>query len=194
MFKRPDDNSAETPHTPDDYCSKHFKFSDLFFAGETYRLHQPQNIPLEKQTWCDFQKLAQVILDPVVDHFGAINITYGYAGSPLIRLVNERIAPNLDQHAGSERSKLGSQICSRGGASVDFFSADHDSFEVAKWIVEHLEFDRMYLYGRNRPIHISISKEPLGYVYMLRELSSSRFRVPRRLPKTELNDLLFNER
>jgi hypothetical protein len=51
-------------------------------------------------------------------------------------------------------------ICDRLGAAVDFIIDDEDMIDVAQWITENLPFDRMYLYGRNKPIHISLSNTP----------------------------------
>jgi hypothetical protein len=53
-------------------------------------------------------------------------------------------------------------ICSRIGAACDFFVADEDMLEVAQWVVENTDFDRLYFYGKDKPIHISIGPEQKG--------------------------------
>jgi hypothetical protein len=54
---------------------------------------------------------------------------------------------------------MGKPICERLGAAVDFIIEDEDMIEVAIWITENLKFDRIYLYGRRKPIHISNSSD-----------------------------------
>jgi len=50
--------------------------------------------------------------------------------------------------------------------------------EVANWIVENLPFDRLYLYGRNRPIHVSYGPENSRLAYRM-EFSKGGIRMPR---------------
>ena len=38
---------------------------------------------------------------------------------------------------------------------MDFLVEDEDMVEVARWIASHLPFDRMYVYGPARPLHLS---------------------------------------
>lgn len=46
--------------------------------------------------------------------------------------------------------------------------------EVARWIMANLPFDRLYFYGRERPIHVSSSAEPVGEAYEMREINGRR--------------------
>ena len=50
--------------------------------------------------------------------------------------------------------------------------------EVAQWIAEHLQFDRMYLYGREKPLHISFSETPSKQVIFMVPTASGRL-MPR---------------
>ena len=45
-------------------------------------------------------------------------------------------------------------------------------YEVAEWISENLEFDRMYLYGEDFPIHISYGEENSKVMYLMRSKNS----------------------
>ena len=44
----------------------------------------------------------------------------------------------------------------RLGIAADFIVEDENMLEGALWIAENLKFDRLYFYGTNRPIHVSI--------------------------------------
>lgn len=153
-------------------CSRYFSFADLIECGETWHDFQRRggemdNFPKEVASWDAIAALAATILDRVYEHFGAIDITYGFAGPELTRQIHGRISPFLDQHAGMELNRSGTQICRRGGQSCDFNVPNVDSFHVARWIHQSLSFDRMYLYGASRSIHISYGPERTGKVYAM---------------------------
>jgi hypothetical protein len=175
----------------DNFCSRYFKYRDLFFAGETYQRFQPSNVPGQEDTWSHYADLATKVLDPVREHFGALTITYGFSGPELYKLIPGRISPKLDQHAGSEISN-GKLICSRNGAAVDFFCPEVNSIAVAQWIAENLCFDRMYLYGFDKPIHVSLSAMPKQAIYFLKKSPGTGLRVPRKLKTIDLK-ALFND-
>ena len=65
------------------------------------------------------------------------------------------IDSKLDQHAAHEKNRLGTTICTRLGAAVDFIVDDEDMLEVAQWLVANTPIDRLYFYGEDRPIHVS---------------------------------------
>ncbi|MGT2457634.1 hypothetical protein ACU4GI_33550 [Cupriavidus basilensis] len=121
-------------------------------------------------------------MDPVIDYFGGIKLTYGFCSQALGKHIKSRVAPHLDQHAASERTSAGKPICKRGGAACDFVVPDEDMEEVSRWIMENLPFDRLYFYGKCRPIHVSYAEKPQAAAYEMRETTSGR-RIPR--PKTQ---------
>lgn len=136
-------------------CGANFRFRDLIECGETWQRTGIDNSPKRAESYNALHALAVNLLDPVIEYFGMIRLTYGFASAALTRLIPARIAPALDQHAACELSRLGKLICARRGAAVDFIVDDEDMLEVARWIARHLPFDRMYVYGRDRPIHLS---------------------------------------
>ncbi|WP_176225067.1 hypothetical protein [Methylomagnum ishizawai] len=75
-------------------------------------------------------------------------------------------------------NRRGKPVCPRLGAAVDFIVEDEDMAEVARWIMANLPFDRLYFYGKERPIHVSYSAEPVGEAYEMRKVGGRR--VPRR--------------
>ncbi len=158
-------------------CSNHFTYGDLIECGETLHRYRREglaldNVPQNDRTWEALTAMATAILDPVHERFGAVVITYGFAGSTLTRHIAGKIAPSLDQHAGMEVNRRGTSICARGGQSCDFHVPGVSSIEVARWVHENLPFDRLYLYGPDRPFHVSYAPERSEKVYaMLRHTS-----------------------
>ncbi|MDR6766484.1 DNA phosphorothioation-associated putative methyltransferase [Acidovorax delafieldii] len=143
----------------DEPCGANFTFRDFIECGETQRHTQVKNVPLNPQTYNALHALAVNVLDPVIDYFGAIRLTYGFCGTQLGVHIQHRVAPKLDQHASHEVNRLGRLICPRGGAACDFIVDDEDMEEVARWMLANLPLDRMYFYGPQLPLHVSYGPE-----------------------------------
>jgi hypothetical protein len=126
--------------------------------------------------------LAENVLDPVIDWFGMIRLTYGFCSPALARAIRGRqggpIDPKRDQHAAHEHNRLGNPVCPRLGAAVDFRVEDEDMLEVARWVAANTPFDRLYLYGADRPIHVSYGPEHSRQIVFMRRGPSGRL-VPR---------------
>ncbi len=143
------------------------------------------------------QILAHSILYPVQKHFGHIKITYGFTSPSLSRYIQNKspidTAPAIDQHASMELNSIGNRICKRDGAACDFYveGFEEQMDEVAKYICKHLEFDRLYFYGKERPIHISIGPENTRYA-LIREKRSDGLRVNRKSAKGDATQALFD--
>lgn len=146
-----------------DYCSRYFKYADFIHCGETQAKTQLTNIPKDPRTIAAIQELATSILDPVFEEFGELKLTYGFCSNELLKNIRKRtnpgVAPSLDQHSGYELNSRKNPICKRPGFACDFNAINTDSLVLTKWIITNLKFDRLYYYGRNRPIHISIGPE-----------------------------------
>lgn len=139
----------------DETCGKFLTYRQLVECGETQIRTQCPNAPKTPDTYTALNDLATEILDPVIDYFGMVRLTFGFCSPQLSRKISSHIAPKLDQHASHEVNSRGKQVCSRLGAAVDFIVNDEDMLEVAQWIVSNLPFDRLYFYGRDRPLHVS---------------------------------------
>lgn len=175
--------SAGTIPALDDLCGANFTFRQIIECGETWVKIQPPNIPKEAETYTALVELARRILDPVVDYFGMIELTYGFCSPVLAKSIPARIAPGIDQHAAHEIKRGGAYVCSRLGAAVDFLVADEDMGEVADWIIATLPFDRLYYYGRDRPIHVSYGPDQSRAAYRM-EATKTGARVPRPYTRT----------
>jgi DNA phosphorothioation-associated putative methyltransferase len=143
----------------DQACGSNFSYRSFVECGETQQRLGIRNLPLNPATYNALYDLATEILDPVVEYFGAIRLTYGFCSADLARHINTRVAHRLDQHASCEVRPTGQRICERAGAACDFLVEDEDMLEVARWISEHLVFDRMYFYGPSQALHVSFGPE-----------------------------------
>jgi hypothetical protein len=172
------------PTNLDEPCGEHFVYREFIECGETWaRLASPggegiDNVPRAAATFAALRALCTTVLDPAVNRFGRIVLTYGFASPRLTKHIRNCIAPAIDQHAGHEVNRAGRSICPRLGAAADFFVPDVDSREVARWIAESTAFDRMYFYDGDRPLHVSVGPESTRQVVHMRRAASGR-RVPR---------------
>ena len=75
------------PPDLDQPCGKHFVYRDLIACGETWRRLTAEstpgppfdNIPQATETFEAMRTLCAAVLDPVVEHFGRLELTYGFA-------------------------------------------------------------------------------------------------------------------
>lgn len=165
---------------PDAPCGRYFRFRDLIKCGETQVRTGVPNLPKEPESYNALYDLAVKVLDPVIEYFGMIKLTYGFCSGELGKHIKYRVAPALDQHAAHEKKPTGKYVCERLGAAVDFIVQDEDMRHVARWIVAHTDFDRLYYYGPDRPIHVSASSSAAKMAIDMRPTELGR-RVPRPL-------------
>jgi DNA phosphorothioation-associated putative methyltransferase len=170
--------SASIPSL-DDLCGANFKYRDFVECGQTQKRLGVSNVPLNPKTYNALSRLALEVLDPVIDYFGSIVLTYGFSSSELAKKIDSNIAPKLDQHSGHECNRLGNPICDRLGIACDFIVEDESMLEVARWVASHTNFDRLYFYGDDRPIHVSAGPENLKQVTLMLPSKTSNRRVPR---------------
>lgn len=161
----------------DSPCGQHFSYRDFLECGETQAKTGLANRPSQPDSYTALHDLAIHILDPVIEYFGMVKLTYAFSSSELARQIEGRIAPKLDQHAACELNRKGEPVCPRLGAAVDFIVEDEDMAEVARWIIANLTFDRLYYYGKDRPVHVSYSATPAGEAWEMRGVGGRR--VPR---------------
>lgn len=165
----------------DDPCGANFTFRNFIECGETWERTRLTNIPKQAATFNALHALATNVLDPVIDYFGMIRLTYGFASAALSKEIPGRIAPRLDQHAGHELNRYGKPICARLGAAVDFLVEYEDMLDVAKWITENIPFDRLYIYGPDRPIHVSYGPEQARQVIVMNSTGPEGRLIPKTL-------------
>jgi len=143
----------------DDHCGNYLTFRDLIECGETQAKTRLPNLPKRIESYNALYGLAVHVIDPVIDYFGMVKLTYGFCSPELARKIPGRIDPKRDQHAAHEVNRLGNLVCKRLGAACDFMVEDESMLEVAQWVVENTDFDRLYFYGDDLPIHVSYGPE-----------------------------------
>ncbi|MET2946698.1 hypothetical protein ABXV18_01240 [Vibrio owensii] len=157
------------------------------FVGE----NAPSNASQEQ-----LMLLQHHILEPL-SQLGELTITYGFTNHKLLRFLLRNsprdMGPDIDQHASMELNSQGNRICKRDGAACDFYVQGYEQRmdEVAKYICTNLEFDRLYFYGTDRPIHISVGPENTRYA-LIREKRSDGLRVNKKSAKGSATRTLFD--
>lgn len=151
----------------DQRCGLNFSYRDLIECGETQRRMKITNLPKTAASYNALYDLASNLLDPIIDYFGSIRLTYAFCSLELSKHIQSRIAPKLDQHAAHEADRKGNLICARKGAACDFIVVDESMREVADWVIANLPFDRLYFYGDDRPIHLSFGPENARAAYAM---------------------------
>src|SRR5262249_38633594 len=90
---------SQTLPSLEERCGGHFTFRDLIACGETQAKTGIPNIPAQPETYNALARLATLVLEPVIEYFGPIVLTYGFCSPELAKHIPRRIAPQLDQHA-----------------------------------------------------------------------------------------------
>ncbi len=83
-------------------------------------------------------------------------------------------APKLDQHAAHETNRAGNPICPRLGTAANFIVHAEDMLEVAEWIASNTRFDRLYFYGKDLPVHVSVGPDHSRSFIHVRTLTNGR--------------------
>lgn len=139
------------------------------------------NTPHNVETICSLEMLVWDILIPVERRFGnkTVEITYGFTSYELKRHISNHSPantyPTLDQHASHEKNAKDKLICTRGGAACDFYVSGVPSSDIVKFITKHLDYDRIYYYGADRPLHVSVNlNEPARHLQIMRVSDKGR--------------------
>ena len=172
-------------------CQGKVLITDLCAAGSTAHAYpRIDNTPKSESSLRALDYLIDYILEPIRVHFGSLTITHGFTSLALINRVPRGVARGLDQHCSHELNSRGNRICPRDGASADIYVDGIASGELARYVYDHLPFDRIYLYGRDCPLHVSWSPQaPLRQVtLMLTTLAGKR--VPRTIKSRQVDQEL----
>lgn len=172
----------------DEPCGRFLSYQQLIACGETQAATGLANLPTRPESYTALHDLAVAVLDPVIDYFGMIRLTYGFCSAALAKHIPGRIEPKLDQHTAHELNRLGKPICPRLGAAIDFWVEDESMLEVAQWIVANTPFDRLYYYGNDQPLHVSHGPEHKRQVVLMRAGKSGRL-IPKCLTKDQFLQL-----
>lgn len=159
--------------------SRHFRLRDLIECGDTWHRFAAEgkpidNLPRQSESVRALGMLAEAVLDPVVEEFGPIELTYGFASPRLTKHIKRHICPSLDQHAAHELNRAGRPVCSRGGAACDVRVGGLASAEIVRFLVGRTGFDRVYEYVDADVVHLSVSVEPSRLVVTMGQFANGR--------------------
>ena len=80
----------------DDPCGANFRYRDLVECGETQAAAGIANVPWQAASFNALQDLAVHVLDPLIDYFGMIRLTFGFCSPALASAIPGRIDPKRD--------------------------------------------------------------------------------------------------
>lgn len=136
------------------------------------------NQPQSTKSISALQSLTIEILLPLYRKYSQLDITYGFTSAELKAYISKYsskgTAPQLDQHSSCELNKAQKQICDRSGAACDITVPNMPSNTIVRYIVENLNYDRIYYYGKDRPIHVSFSEQPAKHLQVMAESANGR--------------------
>jgi len=141
------------------------------------------NTPKESESIESIIMMIDAILLPVYKKFGNITITYGFVSSELNKYIQKNSSsgtyPSIDQHAASELNSVNNHICKRHGLACDFIVSGYEERmdEVMLFIVKNLSFDKVYFYGNDRPLHVSVGNESERHLQIM-NVSEKGKRIP----------------
>lgn len=124
--------------------------------------------------------LCKQVLLPLKNQYGDLIVTYGFTSPTLLREIKKLspkgIAPLLDQHASHEVNANNKPHCTRLGASCDITIPTHLDMmdEVADWVSLNLPFDRLYFYGKTKPIHISFGPDNSKFIQIMKTSATGK--------------------
>lgn len=170
-------------YKPDDRCGP-FRYRDFFECSETWRATKVENVPKSERTYLAIDELVGRVLAPISEVFGAPELTHGFCSQNLQKKIRGGILPKKDQHAGYESLPDGQRICQRDGMAADFIVPGICSLEIAKWIASNTAFDRLYFYGSDRPLHVSIAPTPIQQIVLMTRRSRCGNRIPSVISKS----------
>ena len=162
---------------------KHPLANKLFNWYQTKHDITIDNYPKECESISSALLMLEGILIPINKEFGDINITYGFVSFELNKYIQKNSSsgtyPSIDQHAASELNSVNKHICKRNGLACDFIVNGYENRmeEVMLFIVDNLSFDKLYFYGNDRPIHVSVGNTNERHLQIMNVSDKGR-RIP----------------
>ncbi|WP_310482177.1 hypothetical protein, partial [Chamaesiphon sp. VAR_48_metabat_403] len=101
--------------------------------------------------------LCEHILDPVVDRFGAISITYGYVSDALQKATYPAWKPSIHNCKPCNGAYL--------GAACDFqpHNTEFSHQDILRWIAANCTYDRLILYPGSTIVCVAWSDRPRSH-------------------------------
>jgi hypothetical protein len=136
---------------------KYFMLSDFLYS-ETAVIKGIANCPPLKGMEVESIKgLCAAILDPVVEKFGAISITYGYVSPTLQKATFPSFKPTIHNCKPAGKAYL--------GAAADFqhHNPKYSHKDILLWIAANCIYDRLILYPGSTIVCVAWSDKPRSH-------------------------------
>jgi hypothetical protein len=143
------------------------------------------NTPKASESVLSAIVMLETVLLPISKEFGEVKITYGFVSSELNKYIQKNSSsgtyPSIDQHAASELNNSNTHICKRHGLACDFIVNGYEDQmdKVMFFIVNNLNFDKIYYYGKDKPLHVSVGNESERHLQIMNVSDKGR-RIPGR--------------
>lgn len=151
--------------------SRHFEMRNFLYS-EIGNVHGIPNLPRDPDLAIKAgQRLAQDLLDPLVETFGPLDIRSGYRSERLnqfgaTEVKPQKCAANPKNYAGHIWDRRDAQ--GRMGACVSIgipwfgaqYRAGRDWRDLAWWLFDHLSFHELYFFPKNAAFNITWREAP----------------------------------
>ncbi len=136
---------------------KYFMLSDFIYSETAVTKGITNCPPLKGREVESIRGLCANILDPVVDRFGAISITFGYVSPELQRAIPGRMRPSIHNCHPAGKAYL--------GAAADFqtHNTEYSHKDILLWIAGNCTYDRLILYPGSSIVCVAWSDKPRSH-------------------------------
>lgn len=137
---------------------RNFMLSDFLYS-EAAAKKGIANVPptLDGMEVASIRGLCEYILDPVVDRFGSISITYGYVSPALQKATFPGSKPTIHNCLPSGGAYLGA-ACDFQAHNTEFSHRD-----ILLWIAANCVYDRLILYPGSTIVCVAWSDKPRSH-------------------------------
>ena len=137
---------------------KYFMLSDFLYSEEA-ATRGIKNVPpsFDGMEVESIRGLCAAILDPLVDEFGAVSITYGYVSPELHQATYPWMLKTIHNCQAAKKVK-GARLCAC--ADVIVHSREDDPRSVLHWVKSNCQYDRLILFPCSSIVCVGWADKP----------------------------------
>ncbi len=152
--------------------SKHFQFRNFLYS-EIGNFYGKPNIPEDPElAIAAGRRLAEELLDPLVETFGPIDIRSGYRSPSLnhfgaTEVTPQKCAANKANAGGGhiwdlrdDEGRMGAMVSVSIPWFADQYNAGRDWRDLAWWLFDHLDFHSVWFFPKNAAFNLSWREHP----------------------------------
>jgi len=141
----------EEPPNLDDPCGQYLTFRQLLGMSPGIQ----EDMRLEPWVYATLGKCVASILDPVMDYFGGLELTgIAWTGT---NCRNHTASSSAEYGIGAPAHVFNAVLRGRKGLAVGFVIPDESMLEVASWIAEGCQFNRMVVAGDHNSLTVGVT-------------------------------------